>query len=393
MGEDSENPLGGMELTSALARLDQEWQIQQQKSPGKSRWTKLVLPQEEKEDENIREDPPLQQLQRINSEEDVVYLLEPNSSFSTTPSCVITFVGGAGLGQFPNVAYSEFLMRLSSRLNAAILTVPYQVGLDHFELAKQTGDRLRRALLYCQEDPKRQYPESLPTFALSHSLGCKLQTIYVAATAQQFQGMGFISYNNFGFGQTIQMARSFAEQLRGNYFGGNTNLDSNTMGKSQEAFDMIFGFAETFLGAVGLDFSPSAKDTERLVTMKFNEDLQQKARLFVFDDDTLDNSEQFAQCCDGRGPKTSGLPGNHLSPVYLKLGLEDLPEETREFSEYAKEYAGGFESASFGDELQMQALVEEVSNWVLGKAPSRPAHWERSPADAPRLASSTSTDE
>ena len=256
-----ENPLDGMELTSALARIDQQWQIQQQRSPEKSRWTKLVLPKEENSDdstENIMEDPPLKN-NMPQSEEDVVYLLEPNK-LGSSPSCLIVFVGGAGLGQFPNIAYSDFLKRLSDKLNAAILTAPYAVGLDHFELAKQTGDKLRRAILYCQDDPKRQYPESLPCFALSHSLGCKLQTIYVAATSQDYRGMGFISYNNFGFGQTIQMAKSFASQLRGT-FGGSSGI----VDQSEDALNMIFGMAETVFGAVGLDFSPNSKDTERLI--------------------------------------------------------------------------------------------------------------------------------
>jgi len=380
----ADNPLEGMELTSALSRIDQEWQIQQQKSPEKSRWTKLVLPSEEDIDDdtkNIREDPPLGQT-RQQSEDDFVYLLEPSNAYSSAPSCMIVFVGGAGLGQFPNVAYSEFLLRLSDRLNAAILTVPYTVGLDHFELAKQTGDRLRRAILYCQDDPKRQYPESLPTFALSHSLGCKLQTIFVAATSQEYQGMGFISYNNFGFGQTIQMARSFAEQIRGNFGGA---FDRNIMSRSEEAFDVIFGLAETVLGAVGFDFSPSAQDTERLIRLKFNDDLQKKTRLFVFDNDDLDSSEQFAQSCDGVGPTTSGLPGTHLTPVYIRLGMDNLPEETQQFSEYAKEFTGGYESASFGDEETLNKLVDEVSNWVLGKDPSRPARWKTVQAEAPRL--------
>ena len=381
--ENADNPLKGMEITSALARMDEQWQIQQQQAPGQSRWTKLVLPKEEGDDEdnnteNVREDPPLQQTSQ--DQDDFVYLLEPSNSYSSAPSCLIVFVGGAGLGQFPNVAYSEFLTRLSDKLNAAVLTVPYAVGLDHFELAKQTGDRLRRAILFCQDDPKRQYPSSLPTFALSHSLGCKLQTIYVAATSQEYQGLGFISYNNFGFGQTIQMARSFAEQLRGSFGAG--AFGGKTMGNSEEAFNMIFGLAETVLGVMGFDFSPSAADTERLISLKFQEDLQRKTRLFVFDEDNLDSSEQFAQSCDGPGPTTSGLPGTHLTPVYFKVGFDGLPEETRDM---AKEFAGGYESASFGDEQYMNELVDEVSNWILGKGPSRPAHWQGTAAEAPRL--------
>lgn len=379
--ESEKNPLKGTELTSALSRIDQQWQIQQQRAGGKSRWTKLMLPPEgggDRNTENVLEDPPLD---RTRKQDDYVYLLEPSNAYSSTPSCIILFVGGAGLGQFPHIAYSEFLQRLSDKLNASILAAPYTVGLDHFELAKQTGDRLRRAIIYCQDDPKRQYPDSLPTFALSHSLGCKLQTIYVAATAQEYRGIGFISYNNFGFGQTIQMARSFAEQLRGSY-----GLDSRTMEKSEEAFDVIFGMAETVLGAVGLDFSPNALNTARLIQLKFAEHLQQKTRMFVFDDDDIDTSEKFIGCCNGPGPQASGLPGNHLTPVYFKFGLdslEDMPEETRGM---ARDFMGGFESASFGDEDHMNELVEEVSSWILGKDPGRPPRWKSSPREGvPKL--------
>jgi len=62
-----------------------------------------------------------------------------------------------------------------------------------------------------------------------------------------------------------------------------------------------------------------------------------------------------------------------------------LPEETQQFSEYAKEFTGGYESASFGDEETLNKLVDEVSNWVLGKDPSRPARWKTVQAEAPRL--------
>lgn len=377
-GENAENPLKGMEITSALARIDQQWQIQQRKAGGRSRWTKLVLPKDPT-DTDIIEDPTSTLLQK---EDDFVYLLEPSSSYSSVPSCVICFVGGAGLGQFPQIAYNEFLMRLSNKLNAAILAAPYTVGLDHFELAKQTGDRLRRAILFCQDDPRRQYPVSLPTFAVSHSLGCKLQTIYVAATDQQYSGLGFISYNNFGFGETIQMARTFAEQVRGTYGG----FSAKAMGKSDEAFNMIFGLAETVLGAVGLEFSPSAKDTERLIGMRFSEDLQRKTRLFVMDQDDLDSSPEFAQSCEGPGPSTSGIQGTHLAPVFFKLAVDDIdfPAEARDI---AREVAGGYESASFGDEESIDELVEEVSNWIMGKDAARNANWDTAPREAPRLTS------
>ena len=142
--------------------------VQQEKGAA-SRWTKLLMtkvsPDSEDDTQGILEDPPFSATEKAD---DVVYLLEPSNSFTSSPSCLIVFVGGAGLGQFPQIAYSEFLTRLSDKLNAAVMVAPYTVGFDHFELAKTTGDRLRRAMIYCQDDPKRQYPATLPTFALSH---------------------------------------------------------------------------------------------------------------------------------------------------------------------------------------------------------------------------------
>ena len=45
-----------------------------------------------------------------------------------------------------------------------------------------------------------------------------------------------------------------------------------------------------------------------------------------------------------------------------------MPEEARTMADVA---TGGFQNASFGDEELLNALVEEVSNWMLGKSPSR----------------------
>jgi hypothetical protein len=164
----------------------------------------------------------------IETQQDFVYLLEPPSSM---PSTVIVFLGGAGLGQFPQVAYSECLTRLSDKLNAVVLTAPYQVGLDHFAIAKSTGELLRRAVKHCQDDPARQYPDTLPRYALAHSLGAKLLTIYMQP---DFDGVGFLSYNNFGFSQMIGMAKSMAEQLQ-----------IAPKGSSDDVLNTIFFFCRT----------------------------------------------------------------------------------------------------------------------------------------------------
>jgi hypothetical protein len=354
------NPAG--ELTSTLARLDQQWKIQQSSQP-RSRWTKLVI---NKEADVVEE--TTESIVDINKE--FVYLLEP--PYNSVPSCVIVFTGGAGLGAYPQIAYNELLLRISNRLNAAIITAPYNVGLDHFQLAKSTGELSRRAIIHCQDAPSRLFPSTIPVFSLSHSLGSKLSCIYVAATNQKYDGVGFISFNNFGFAKTIGMAKEFAETIRKNTGMARDNL---APGMSAETLNSIFNFAEMAVNAVGIDFSPTQQDMNRLIEMRYSESMANKTRLFTFDDDTLENSQDFYDVTGGR-PQVSGLPGTHLTPVYFKLSIEDmeLPEETREI---AMDAMGGFRGASFGNEDELEALVNEICDWIKGKPPSRKPNWLR----------------
>jgi hypothetical protein len=281
---------------------------------------------------------------------------------------------------YEKVAYNEFLLRVSDKLNAAVITAPYQVGLDHFALSKQSGERLRKAIMYCQDDPARQYPENLPIYSLSHSLGAKLQTIYISATQQDYDGIGFLAYNNFDFAQTISMAKSFANEIQ-----KQQGRSFSQTGVNNELLDTIFGFAEQAISAIGLDFSPSKADTSRLIQLRYDEDCQKKTRLFVFDDDTLDSSRSFIEDCQGSGPSASALPGNHLTPVYFQFGLDDL-EMTDELKGIAEE-AGGLSGASFGNEHELEALVNEVCGWIKGQGPSREPVWDIfQSGDRPRIA-------
>lgn len=226
----------------------------------------------------------------------------------------------------------------------------------------------------------------MPVYCLAHSLGAKLQTIYMAATQQQYDGIGFLSYNNFGFSQTIQMAKTFAEQLQAQ--SGRTTDSTVSVDPSSDVLNTIFDFAEQAIGAIGLDFSPRKEDMDRLVQLKYDEELQKKTRLFVFDEDGLDSSRTFVENCQGPGPSLSGLPGNHLTPVYFKLELNDLDlaEEARQMAEEA---AGGMTGASFGNEDDLNSLVDEVCDWILGKGPTRGPKWdtdERISREPPRIA-------
>lgn len=377
----STSPGGGDfgELTSALATLDQQWQIQQKAgpSPDKPRWSKLTLPKQDNDEDASTDASPF-------PKEDFVWMLEPPNN--SIPSCVVVFTGGAGLGQFPQVAYNELLSEISKTLNAVILTAPYEVGLDHFGLAKATGEKLRRGLIALEA--KDEWPTLLPKYSLAHSLGCKLQTIYLAATglSDSFAGVGFLAYNNFSFARTISMARSFAQELRG---GG--AAASNSV--NPEMLNSIFDFAEMAVGAIGVEFTPTPEDTERLIQLRYNEDLQAKTRIFRFGSDQLDSSNEFRTACASFGGTgedatdthdaitVSSLEGGHLTPVFFQWSADDLAKDAMgEFADavsqenlnMAKEAMGGFQGASFGDEIAFAALVEEVCDWILGKPAKQP---------------------
>lgn len=53
--------------------------------------------------------------------------------------------------------------------------------------------------------------------------------------------------------------------------------------------------------------------------------------------------------------------------MFLKLGLDDLPDDAKDV---ASQVTGGFQNASFGDEETLDMLVDEVSDWMLGRSPS-----------------------
>ncbi|KAL3799734.1 hypothetical protein HJC23_010384 [Cyclotella cryptica] len=340
----------GGDLVTALARLDRKWELAQKNAGGGKKigeWTLLDVSITSDDGDSPKPSSP-----------EIVYLLEPSSG--ATPSCVIFFLGGAVLGQFPHISYSTFLQRLAAKMNASVIAIPYEIGLDHFSIAQRAVNRMKNAVIQCEDS--RGYPESLPKYAIGHSLGAKLHAIGIAATGigEELAGAGFISYNNFGFAETIRMSRTFAKELQVGGFQAGSGMP----------FDTLINFAEMAVSAVGLEFSPSPSEMDRILTAKFDENILPKTRIFVFDDDELDSCKGFLQCFENGNvsrPSVSYLPGTHLTPVYLKLGLEDLPDEARDM---ASTVTGGFQKASFGNEEALDMLIDEVYNWMIGKGPS-----------------------
>ena len=86
------------------------------------------------------------------------------------PSGVIEFIGGAGLGLFPTIAYSSFLAALVNS-GYTVIAVPFPLKLNHQAVAeylKEERDIIRRAL---------SYSPAIPQIWVAHSLGCKYITL------------------------------------------------------------------------------------------------------------------------------------------------------------------------------------------------------------------------
>jgi hypothetical protein len=148
----------------------------------------------------------------------------------------------------------------------------------------------------------------------------------------------------------------------------------------------LLDFAELAVGAIGIDFSPSSQDTDRLIQLRYNDELQSKTGVFVFDDDNLDSSREFIGACSSGssssfGPSLYGLPGGHLTPVYFQSSINDLEDIPPEAREMAKEAMGGFQGASFGDEGQLNSLVDAVCDWIAGKPADQKPIWARNPGE------------
>ena len=305
----------GGDLVTALARLDEEWRLSRGGGGGGGGkrigdWTVLDVASDDVASDGGGGGSSSSSSSSSSSTE-IVYLLEPASGAS--PSCVIFFLGGAVLGQFPHISYSSFLKKLASSTGASVVAVPYEVGLDHFGIASRAVKRMKNAVIECED--ARGYPGGLPKYAVGHSLGAKLHSIGIAATGigGELSGLGCVSYNNFGFAETISMARSFVGEMR---LGGMGSSSSSSSSTKTTPFDALFDLAGMAVSAVGLEFTPSPADMDKILTSKFDEDVLKKTRMFCFDDDDLDSTERFIDCFrrgGGAKPSVSYLPGTHLT--------------------------------------------------------------------------------
>ena len=103
-------------------------------------------------------------------------MYEPKSSSITWG--FVHFLGGAALGQYPQVCYDAFLSAVSERTGVTIIATPYELGTKHGEMAKKTRRAFERAKRVVQERNGLDAGENvLPVFYVGHSLGAKLHVV------------------------------------------------------------------------------------------------------------------------------------------------------------------------------------------------------------------------
>ena len=84
----------------------------------------------------------------------------------TTPWAAVHFVGGAGFGSAPQLAYDALLSRIASRCGVVVIATPFDVGFDHFGLAAATHAAFDSAREACEE--QLGLATTAPTFRLGH---------------------------------------------------------------------------------------------------------------------------------------------------------------------------------------------------------------------------------
>lgn len=238
--------------------------------------------------------------------EDGVVVYEP-SDFRT-PWAVVHFVGGAGLGTYPDVAYGALLSRLCDAMGVGCLATPFELTLDHATAANSVDVDFRRALkAVCRE---RAWPTDLQVFGLGHSLGCKLLLLLQSEDKDNYRSLGFVSANNFGLADSARLVRDFLAE-----FGG---------GRTTDSLSTVVDVALLAVTAAGIDVSPNPMDTLDILRRAANlvdvddDSPAFPAKFVSFDDDDLDSTPDILDALDLE-PKdaTYALPGGHLSPVFI----------------------------------------------------------------------------
>lgn len=306
----------------------------------------------------------------------------------TTPWACVHFIGGAGFGVAPQLCYDVLLSTLVERLGVAVIATPYDLGTDHWKIAKRLHGDFETALGACRDTCG--IASTAPTFRLGHSLGAKLAVLGALGDdanseplprslpgcldASEEDGavgqarttsppvatdpIGLLAFNNFGLTESAAYASEFLSRMGGS--GG--GRDEATARAVMEAF----GMARQVAAAVGvgdkLEVSPSPQELERLVNTGLT---AASTTLWRFSTDDFDCSDGLLESLPGGAESALiELEGSHLTPVVFRL-------EAAEIDPALELLLGSGRGFSFGSREAVAPLCDAVCDW-LWPSPSAP---------------------
>lgn len=294
-----------------------------------------------------------------------------------TPKSIIHFIGGFLAGSAVSITYSTILQELADNGHIIVAT-PMPISKDHAKISADVSKMFTR----CYNDYLTPILGSsikiVPVISMSHSLGGKLSALLISRKedrkiAPSRKASVFISFNNYGFSESIKLSISEATKLypdvgkvvdairndnvqnivdnfmKNSNTGSITDIFNNAVKQSSnniksatirsglgaEVSDIINNVVGKELTKIGeiindqttkaaekvknidvdkdFEFNPSPDETWDIIRTGYN---VQKNVLIKFDQDSIDQSLDLAMRLKQRGCdiKVISLAGNHLTP-------------------------------------------------------------------------------
>jgi hypothetical protein len=278
----------------------------------------------------------------------------------------VHFTGGAVLGSYPHICYDALLGALADASGLVVIATPYDLGTDHDAIAAAVAAKLRSALgaVAAREGLALG---ALPLFGLGHSLGSKLQVLCAAAPAGnaasvRYTAQCLVAFNNASAADSVKLVEKFARDLLASRAAA--AADGAGSPEAQRMFDTLLrsmpamgAMAERAARAAGLEFTPAPEETLSRVRASF---APRNCLLLKFADDELDQNAELlgAMAAAPAPPATDKRPGNHLTPVVLRLGGGALGAVNPALGRAVGD-------VRVGDEEAAQTLGRDIAAWLM----------------------------
>jgi hypothetical protein len=186
------------------------------------------------------------------------------------PQAIVHFLGGAFVATAPHVTY-RFLLEDLAHQGYGIIATPFFNTFDHHQIASQVYHSLEKV-------QERLGLNSLPTYGIGHSMGCKLHLLICSQYEVQRAGNIFVAFNNFSARDSVPLLNQIPS-------------------------------------AMGVEFTPNPQQTLDLVDRYYN---VRRNLIVKFRDDNIDQSYTLERLLKPLFPgmvTLRYLNGNHLTPL------------------------------------------------------------------------------